>query len=88
LSLFASGPRRRSTTRLKRVSLAERQEDFVSLVFAAYAFADETPDRVPLCDGYDTKTAKKIAFQAQPVIGGLFIKMLADPGLWKKWSRW
>jgi pimeloyl-ACP methyl ester carboxylesterase len=73
---------------LRTATLAERQEDFVSLVSGAYAFAGKTPGRVPLCDWYDTETAKKIAFQARPVIGGLFIKMLADPGLWKKWSRW
>jgi pimeloyl-ACP methyl ester carboxylesterase len=69
-------------------TLAARQEDFLPLVSGAYAFADKTPDRVPLSDWCDTKTAKGIAFQARPVIGGLFIKMLADPGLWKKWSRW
>ncbi len=68
-------------------TLAERQDDFAALVAGAYAFANATTDRVPLSDWYDTKTAKKIAFQARPVIGGLFVKMLADPALWKKWSK-
>ena len=67
-------------------TLAERKADFEEIVSKAYAFANDTPNRVPLTDWYDTKTAKQIGFQARSVVGGVFIKMLADQSTWKKWS--
>jgi hypothetical protein len=44
------------------------------------AYANATPDRVPLSDWYETKTARKDAFQARSVLGGLYMALL-DP--WK-----
>ena len=67
-------------------TLAERPADFEAIVAPAYDFANDSPSRVPLTDWYDTKTAKQQGFQARSVVGGLFIKMLADPAMWKKYA--
>ena len=62
-------------------SLSNSKSDFALLFDPAYRFATESPTRVPLTDFYDTKTAKKIAFQARSVVGGIFIRMLSVPGV-------
>ena len=67
-------------------TLADNQADFEKLVAPAYQFANESPSRVPLTDWYDTVTGKQQGFQARSVVGGLFIKMLADPAMWRKYA--
>jgi hypothetical protein len=67
-------------------TLAESQADFEAIVAPAYQFAQESPTRVPLTDWYDTITAKQQNFQARSVVGGLFVKMLSDQAVWKKYS--
>lgn len=67
-------------------TLADNQSDFASFVSKVYDFVNQTPNRVPLTDWYDTKTSAKVGFQARPVIGGVFIKMLTDPDIWAKWA--
>ncbi len=66
-------------------TLASDQKDFEEIVSHVYDFTNETPNRVPLTDWYDTKTAKQVGFQARSVVGGLFIKMLSDKEIWKEW---
>jgi hypothetical protein len=68
-------------------TMAESREDFDWLMEPVYRFANYTPDRVPMTDWYWTNNARKQGFQARPVIGGVFIRMLSDRQLWKKWSR-
>ena len=68
-------------------TLAEDRADFDALIAPALRFVNETPDRVPLTDWYDTISAKKVGFQARPVLGGLFIKTLADEAAWRKWTK-
>ncbi len=67
-------------------TLAERQEDFDALVDPVFRFLNESPSRVPMTDWYWTNEGKQRGFQARSVVGGVFIKMLADPALWKKWA--
>lgn len=56
--------------------LASDPADFNALISPVHRFLDETPDRVPMTDWYDTKTGKMVGFQARSVVGGVFIKML------------
>jgi hypothetical protein len=68
-------------------TLASGEADFEKLVAPAYQWLNETPTRVPLTDWYDTETGKQQGFQARSVVGGIFIKMLSDPAMWKKYSQ-
>ncbi|HEV2383260.1 MAG TPA: DUF4965 domain-containing protein [Terriglobia bacterium] len=67
-------------------TLADSASDFEALIGPIYDWVNQTPKRVPLTDWYSTTTGKQQGFQARSVVGGIYIKMLADPGLWKKWS--
>jgi Domain of unknown function (DUF4965)/Domain of unknown function (DUF5127)/Domain of unknown function (DUF1793)/Domain of unknown function (DUF4964) len=66
-------------------TLANTQSDFDALFAPAFKFVNQTPDRVPLTDFYDTDTGKHRSFQARSVVGGVYIKILADDATWKKW---
>ncbi len=66
-------------------TLADRSEDFNAIVDPMYKWANETTSRVPMTDWYDTKTGKQVGFQARSVVGGLFIKALADKPLADRW---
>jgi hypothetical protein len=68
-------------------TLAEKPEDFADIANRGYRFAEETPDRVPLSDWYMTLDGKHRGFQARSVVGGVYIKMLADRAIWKKWAQ-
>ncbi|HXS75877.1 MAG TPA: DUF4965 domain-containing protein [Terracidiphilus sp.] len=66
-------------------TLASNPDDFKALVNPIFHFLDKTPERIPMTDWYDTISAKHPGFQARSVVGGVYIKMLADPQMWSKW---
>jgi hypothetical protein len=58
---------------------------FAALIAPIDRWINEGPTRVPLTDWYDTKTGKQMSFQARSVVGGVYIKALADRALAEKW---
>jgi hypothetical protein len=68
-------------------TMATTEADFQAIVHPVFQFLNETPDRVPMSDWYDTVTAHHVGFQARSVVGGVYIKMLADQASWDKWSK-
>lgn len=66
-------------------TLADTPAAFTAIVDPVYLWMNETPTRVPLTDWYDTKTGKQVGFQARSVVGGVFVKALADKTLTEKW---
>ncbi len=68
-------------------TLSGNKEDFEALVNPSLRFLNETPDRVPMSDWHETKTPRRAGFKARSVVGGVFIKMLDDPAVWRKWAR-
>ncbi len=66
-------------------TLTDSPTQFQSLVEPIYRWLNETPSRVPLTDWYDTKNGKQVGFQARSVVGGVFMKALANETLAKQW---
>jgi len=67
-------------------TLADNKADFEAIVSPIYDYLNETTTRDPLADSYETDKVQSGGMHARPVVGGLFIKMLADRAMWKKWS--
>lgn len=68
-------------------TMAEKQDDFEAFISPMYDYFNETDKRDPLADSYQTDNVHSDGMHARPVIGGLFIKMLADQAVWRKWAR-
>ncbi|WP_276355009.1 glutaminase family protein [Cohnella caldifontis] len=62
-------------------SLADDRETFAGLIEPLWQALNDTPDRVPFTDWYDTLTARQIGFQHRSVVGGIFIRLLQEKGL-------
>jgi hypothetical protein len=67
-------------------TLTQNRNDFEALIDPVIAFINESPDRSPLTDWYQTKSARKVGFTARPVVGGVFVQVLYDQQLWNKWA--
>jgi Glutaminase A six helical-hairpin domain/Domain of unknown function (DUF5127)/Domain of unknown function (DUF4964) len=68
-------------------TLTNEPLQFTALMDPIAKWLRETPTRVPLGDWYDTKTGVALHFQARSVVGGVFIKALADKQLTEKWHN-
>ncbi len=67
-------------------TLTGDRKDFEALVDPIFSFLNETPERTPMTDWFDTKTGKKIGFDARPVVGGVFIPVMYDKKMWSKYA--
>ena len=67
-------------------TLTGKRSDFDAIVTPVHRFLCETPDRSPMTDWYFTSTARKRGFTARPVVGGVFLRLLHDPSVWKKYA--
>lgn len=68
-------------------TLTQDRADFSALLNPVMAFVNETPDRMPLTDWYETDTARRTGFTARPVVGGVFLQMLYDESVWSKYAQ-
>ncbi len=62
--------------------LTDDQGTFKKFIDPVYRHALETPSRVPLNDFYDSTNGIRENFKARSVVGGFYMKVLAD-----KWGR-
>jgi hypothetical protein len=67
-------------------TLANNEDDFQAIIAPSYDWLNQTTSRVPMTDWYNTVSGKQQGFQARSVVGGVFIKMLADEKMWKKYA--
>lgn len=59
-------------------TMAPDNKTFLKFVDPIYNYINETESRVPISDWYDTKTGLMTGFKARSVIGGFWMKVLAD----------
>jgi hypothetical protein len=67
-------------------SLANNQADFEAIIAPIYDYLNVTTARSPFVDSFETDDLHSDGMHARPVIGGVFIKMLTDRDVWKKWA--
>ena len=68
-------------------TLADKPDVVGAILAPVGRWVNEGPSRVPLTDWYDTVNGKQAGFQARSVVGGVFIKALADKELAAKWRN-
>ena len=58
--------------------MAKDKKQFVKFVEPVWTYINETESRVPISDWSDTKTARMVGFKARSVIGGYWMRVLAE----------
>ena len=68
--------------------LTGKEDDFKALVEPVHRWMTETVSRVPMTDWYETVgDGRQVGFQARSVVGGLFLRLLADEEVREKWRK-
>lgn len=67
-------------------TLTQDSKDFEALSAPVFRFLNETPDRSPMTDWYETLSGKKVGFTARSVVGGVFARALYDKKIWSKYA--
>ena len=67
-------------------TMADEPEDFQTLISPIVDYLGHTSTRQQFVDAYRTDNIKSGTFHARPVIGGVFIKFLADRATWTRWA--
>jgi hypothetical protein len=68
-------------------TLTQNRADFETLTAPIVPYLNATPDRTPMSDWYQTKTARRVGFDARPVVGGVFLEMLYNKTVWQKYAK-
>lgn len=67
-------------------TLTQNADDFRAVVEPVYRFVDESPERVGMGDWYNTENGNFNFMHSRPVVGGVFLQVLYDPVLWRKYA--
>lgn len=67
-------------------TLTQKRADFEALIAPIIKYLNATPDRTPMSDWYETKTAQRVGFDARPVVGGVFAQLLYEKPVWRKYA--
>jgi len=67
-------------------TMADNNADFEAIFDPMYDYYNATTVRDPLTEPYDG-TLSGSGNHARPAIGALFIRMLSDRAIWKKWAQ-
>lgn len=59
-------------------TLSTDDATFQKFISPLYKFYNETTDRIPMGDWYNTDNQKHVGFRARSVVGGFYIKMLEE----------
>jgi hypothetical protein len=62
------------------------RSDFDALVNPVYRYLNESPERVGMGDLYNTETGHHLGMHSRPVVGGVLLRLLYEPAVWKKWA--